>query len=586
MMAALSRDRHFLHRLVVSILFLFHIFELFPRTAAFAAATLDGIQQASVVPREEENMVVAPPAIVYTIAGSDSGGGAGIQADLKAIHAISGGTCHGCSAVTCLTAQNSRGVLGVHSPPIEFLRSQLIALEGDMYPHAVKVGMLGNRELVEEVGAWLRKLREGGGGGNDDNGGGGRRAAPLVVVDPVMISTSGHRLLDDVAKSAIIEKVFPYADLVTPNKYEAEEILGRELRTPEDVVVGAREILAMGPGAVLIKGGHFASSSSSGGGEDEDDDDGDVPSSTGSQDYLLTSAEMSEVGKPVKDRQRLCDGSRGVWLRSVRHDTVNTHGTGCTLSSSIAAAWAMGRREREISSIDDDDDDGRERVGALRSMYLVDACCVAKAYVNAGVARGVQANTVEWIERLVSTPGIIDVQLRFKDTSDYATILDRVQRAQALCKSKGARLWINDHWRAAIEAGGCFGVHLGQEDLASCVDAGGLDLIRSSGLAFGVSTHSYSELAAASGVRPSYLGPIFKTSSKDVKFDPQGLETVRHWRSLMPPDVPLVAIGGIGDAYIAKQVREAGADCAAIIGAVTMAEDVTKAVEDLNEAMN
>ncbi len=82
------------------------------------------------------------------------------------------------------------------------------------------------------------------------------------------------------------------------------------------------------------------------------------------------------------------------------------------------------------------------------------------------------------------------------------------------------------------------------------------------------------------------LGPVFKTASKDVNFDPQGLETVRQWRSLMPPDVPLVAIGGIGDAYTAKRVREAGADCAAIIGAVTTAEDVTNAVEALNEAMN
>lgn len=112
-------------------------------------------------------------------------------------------------------------------------------------------------------------------------------------------------------------------------------------------------------------------------------------------------------------------------------------------------------------------------------------------------------DTVQWIDRLAATPGITDVQLRFKDTSDDATILDRIQRAQALCKSNGVRLWINDHWRAAVEAGGCFGIHLGQEDLAACVDAGGLDLIRSSGLAFGVSTHSYSELSVALGVRPS-----------------------------------------------------------------------------------
>ena len=196
-------------------------------------------------------------------------------------------------------------------------------------------------------------------------------------------------------------------------------------------------------------------------------------------------------------------------------------------------------------------------------------------------------DTVEWIERLVSTTGITDIQLRFKDTTDYATILDRIQRAQTVCKANGVRLWINDYWKAAIEAGECFGIHLGQEDLASCVEDGGLDLIRSAGLAFGVSTHSYSELSAALGVRPSYisLGPVFATESKDVKFDPQGLETVRQWRKLMPPDIPLVAIGGIGDANVARIVREAGAECVAVIGAVTKSEDVDKAVEHLNNAM-
>jgi thiamine-phosphate diphosphorylase len=197
-------------------------------------------------------------------------------------------------------------------------------------------------------------------------------------------------------------------------------------------------------------------------------------------------------------------------------------------------------------------------------------------------------DTVEWIDKLVSTPGITDVQLRFKDTSDYATILNRIQRAQQLCNAKGVRLWINDHWKAAIEAGGCFGIHLGQEDLASCVDAGDFECIRSAGLAFGVSTHSYSELAAALGVKPSYisLGPVFNTSSKDVNFDPQGLETVRQWRTLMPPDIPLVAIGGIGNADMAKSVRIAGADCVAVIGAVTKAEDVEVAVNLMNKAMS
>ena len=595
-------------------------------TAAFAFATTDIKTE---VPQIK-------PSIVYTIAGSDSGGGAGIQADLKAIHSISNGTCHGCSAITCLTAQNSCGVTSVNAPPVEFLREQLSTLECDLYPNAVKVGMLGTKELAEEVGDWLSKLKS-----SSDDG----MRAPLVVVDPVMISTSGTKLIDDTAKSAMITKVFPYADLVTPNKFEAEELLGRKLSSPEDVEIGAREILAMGPRAVLIKGGHSLLEKQGKESSEPLDLDADNVSVGYAQDYLLTSNELSEEGKPVKDRSRLCDGSNGVWLRSDRYDTIHTHGTGCTLSSSIAAAWAMGQRERDNTA-----NGCGEKVGALCSMYLVDACCIAKAYVNAGIARGVQigdgpgpvvhtgfpnshkrfpsialvansasrqaflpmqsfntaksssqqsssavtlgrilpiVDTVEWIKKLVATSGITDIQLRFKDTSDYSTILQRIKQAQALCKANGVRLWINDYWKAAIEAGECFGIHLGQEDLASCVSSGGLDQIRSAGLAFGVSTHSYSELAVSLGVKPSYisLGPVFATTSKDVKFDPQGLETIRQWRSLMPPEIPLIAIGGISDASTAKIVREVGAECVAVIGAVTKADDVNKAVEELNNAM-
>lgn len=571
-----------------------------------------------------------PPSIVLTIAGSDSGGGAGIQADLKAIHTISGGSCHGCSAITCLTAQNSCGVTSVHGPPVEFLRSQLSSIEEDLYPTAVKVGMLGTKELADEVGGWLCRQKQ-----SDE------KKSPFVVVDPVMITTSGQKLVDDTAKRAMIEKVFPYADLVTPNKFEAEELLGRKLYTPNDVEAGAREILSMGPKAVIIKGGHsLIEGNSNVVASDE------ANASVGyAQDYLLMSEEAAEEGKPVKDKARLCDGSRGVWIRNDRYDTVHTHGTGCTLSSAIASAWAMGQRERDTVSTSRGDDN----VGALSAMWLVDACCIAKAYVNAGIAVGVRLGTgpgpvvhtcfpnsyknfptielspsgaspppflamqsyhsaksssstssspalgrilpivdsVEWIEQLVSTPGVEDIQLRFKDTSDHAVILDRIKRASVLCQSSGVRLWINDHWKAAIEAGNCFGIHLGQEDLASCADAGGLDLIRQAGLAFGVSTHSYSELCAALGVRPSYisLGPVLATNSKDVKFDPQGLETVRQWRALIPPNIPLVAIGGISNAEVAKIVREAGAECSAVIGAVTKATDVKKAVEDLNSAM-
>lgn len=358
---------------------LYHILFLIaksPQSAAAFAATAATAASASDV--HNEAMPNAAPSVVYTVAGSDSGGGAGIQADLKAIHSLSGGTCHGCSAVTCLTAQNSCGVTAVHSPPASFLREQLDALEGDLPPRAVKVGMLGTRDLAEEVGGWLKTIKE----GRDANGGGGRGA--LVVVDPVMISTSGHKLVDDAAKSAMIERVFPYADLVTPNKFEAEELLGRKLQTPEDVEAGAREILAMGPRAVLIKGGHSLLEEQ--GKEHKEQWDEDNVSAGYAQDYLLTSVETAAEGKPVEDKSRLCDGSRGVWLRSARFNTIHTHGTGCTLSSAIATSWAIGERERA--------DNKEGKAGALSSMHLVDACCVAKAYVTAGIARGVQVRCI------------------------------------------------------------------------------------------------------------------------------------------------------------------------------------------------
>ena len=145
---------------------------------------------------------------------------------------------------------------------------------------------------------------------------------------------------------------------------------------------------------------------------------------------------------------------------------------------------------------------------------------------------------------------------------------------------------MNDHWRAAA-AVGCFGVHVGQEDLLKCFEEGGLQVLRERNIALGVSTHSFAELSAALAVKPSYisLGPVFATDSKAVQFDPQGLETVSMWRQLIPSNVPLVAIGGIGDPAIAQRVRQAGADCVAVIGAVTRANDPAHAVRCLNEAM-
>lgn len=235
-----------------------------------------------------------PPPIVYTIAGSDSGGGAGIQADLHAIHAMN---CHGCSAITCLTAQNSCGVTAVHTPPSTFLEGQLKTLLDDMPPRAIKIGMLGSKELAETVGDFLQRL-------SGDS-------KPWVVLDPVMISTSGHKLIDDEAKVAMIQRVFPHADVLTPNKYEAEALLGRKLSSPGDVEQGARDLLAMGVRSVLIKGGHSLA-------ETRLDPVAPAVNATlgYAQDYFLSS-------EPASEEPRLCDGDRGVWIRTDRYVMCN-----------------------------------------------------------------------------------------------------------------------------------------------------------------------------------------------------------------------------------------------------------------------
>jgi hydroxymethylpyrimidine kinase/phosphomethylpyrimidine kinase len=205
--------------------------------------------------------------------------------------------CHGCSAITCLTAQNSVGVTEVHAPPASFLRRQLDTLTDDLPPKAIKIGMLGTAELARVVGSVLQEIK--------------KDKHVWVVLDPVMISTSGSKLLDDDAIDAMIQSIFPLADVVTPNKFEAEALLGRELKTPQDVEQGARDLLKMGCQSVLIKGGHALAESSSTGGEASSE----VKSTLDyAQDYLLS----SEV-PPKEGEERLCDGSQGVWIRTNRY---------------------------------------------------------------------------------------------------------------------------------------------------------------------------------------------------------------------------------------------------------------------------
>ena len=226
---------------------------------------------------------------LLSIAGSDSGGGAGIQADLKTFSALG---CYGMTAITALTAQNTTGVRAIHGVPPEMLRDQIDAVVEDIGVDAVKIGMLHSPDIVQVVAEAID-----------------RHALRCVVLDPVMVATSGAVLIDNPAIAALVRELFGRSVLVTPNLDEASLLVGRPLGSEQAMEVAARELLGQGARAVLLKGGHL---------------DGDVVSD------LL----MDASGVPH-------------WMHATRIHTANTHGTGCTLSSAIAAFLALGCPLRE-----------------------------------------------------------------------------------------------------------------------------------------------------------------------------------------------------------------------------------------------
>lgn len=224
-----------------------------------------------------------------TIAGSDSGGGAGIQADLKTFTVLG---CYGSSAITALTAQNTQGVQGIHPIPPSFLKEQIQSVFEDIGTDALKIGMLHSKEVIRVVKESIEKYRPG-----------------SVILDPVMVAKSGDRLLQEEAEQTLREELLPHAEVLTPNLPEAGVLLGKDIEAMDRESI-AQEVSELGPRAVLLKGGH-------GSGERSDD--------------------------------LLWDSEQGVatLFEGERIDTSNTHGTGCTLSSAIAAERAKGREMKE-----------------------------------------------------------------------------------------------------------------------------------------------------------------------------------------------------------------------------------------------
>lgn len=228
---------------------------------------------------------------VLTIAGSDCSGGAGIQADIKTMAAFG---VYGMSVITALTAQNTTGVFDVLEAGPQFVAAQLDAVFSDIRPDAVKIGMVANSSLIEVISEKLKEYR-----------------ALNIVVDPVMVSTSGSRLLGTAAVDALIECLFPLASLITPNMPEAEALSGISAADKRGMADAGRHIAKAAGTDVLVKGGHLS---------DRADD-------------LLIKADGTES-----------------WFLSERSDNMNTHGTGCTLSSAIACGLAAGSSIEESIS--------------------------------------------------------------------------------------------------------------------------------------------------------------------------------------------------------------------------------------------
>lgn len=219
---------------------------------------------------------------VLTIAGSDCSGGAGIQADLKTMTAHK---VYGMSVITALTAQNTTGVYGVLDAGKEFVGKQMDCVFSDIYPDAVKIGMVSNADTIEIICEKLKQYH-----------------AKNIVIDPVMVSTSGCALMSPDAMGVLIGKLLPLGDIITPNIPEAQKLCGFEIKNEDDMIAAAKIIGEHISGSVLIKGGHL----------------------TGTADDLLYH-----------------DGTV-TWYRGGRIKTENTHGTGCTLSSAIASNLALG----------------------------------------------------------------------------------------------------------------------------------------------------------------------------------------------------------------------------------------------------
>ncbi|GAB2699861.1 thiamine phosphate synthase [Aliiglaciecola aliphaticivorans] len=526
--------------------------------------------------------------IVWSIAGSDSGGGAGIQADNLTIHDLGG---HACTVVSAITAQNSQQVQGITATPTAMLIKQLDCLLDDMPPAAIKIGMLANAEQMLCISEWLANSLKPYEQANN--------LQIPVIWDPVMVSTSGQSLTtnnEQKAHSAYLE-LAKSVSLLTPNNYELATLLELcHIPTPthQDPLTDLEKLGNLLNCNILLTGGDSPFSP-----EQNQRTLNQSTQNSFATDWLV--AKNIAFTSPQHQHQR-------IGFSSPRVVTQHNHGTGCTLSSAVATAMALG-------------------------YPLLDAIVVAKAYVHQGLTNGypvgegpgVLARNA-WPEDLRHFPIIIlpnyprvnqaddlsfarvkqplqvypvtksvsileqvlkagarTVQLRLKAAdSTYQSdhqIEQAIQAAVALGKQYQAQVFINDHWQLAMKHD-AFGVHLGQEDLLQA----DLSQIAEAGLALGISSHGYFELLLAQQLSPSYLaiGHIFSTPTKSMPSQPQGLEKLQRYCALLADRLPLVAIGGIDYSNLGA-VKQTQVGDVAVVRAIETAIDPAKIWQELQQ---
>ncbi|MCX2861560.1 bifunctional hydroxymethylpyrimidine kinase/phosphomethylpyrimidine kinase [Paucibacter sp. PLA-PC-4] len=497
------------------------------------------------------------PPVVWSVAGTDSGGGAGLSADTRAAAALG---VHLCPVVAAITAQNSVGVQAVFPLPGEQLQAQLSSLATDMPPRVIKTGLLASVAAVRSVAEMVDALRR-------------ERGFVGLVVDPVLCSTAGGAYFADEALiAAYREWLLPRASLVTPNRREAARLTGLTGLT-DDVPAMAAALRQLGSLAVCITGGDDAAELAL------DWWDG------------ILSPWQPELGRTTG------------WLALPRVATRHHHGSGCSFATAAAAAMARGfplpdatvlAKMLSWTALRDGHAAGAG-AGPLRpgpafiaepqampvmsfgaepldAATLIRWGRVLRGEVKADFRCGLYAITDDAarVAELAGAGLFPQIQLRVKAEAQVGQDLRMAIRAALRDAGCGSQLWINDHWRLALEEG-AMALHLGQQDWAALRDEERSLLLRERevcGLKLGISSHSLWELARARGLAPSYIacGPVWPTTTKDMPWLPQGLSQLRWWTRMA--GTPVLGIGGVLSTAQAERVARTGVAGVCLVSAL------------------